>query len=118
MPTATEDATASTYSVHPGSVATPSVVPVSGMRVPCKYNVPGDSLVSDRDQSGQYIKFFTDPRGQGPAIPIHSEEFIEIVETAEILADAELSEQIRTGVNQADRGETRSWADVKEEMGL
>lgn len=119
MSTVAEDATGLTYDMYLGSAtSTRYVVPISGIGVPYKRNVRGDLLVSGNVQSGKHVIFVPDPHGQGPAIPIHSEDFTEVVDTAEVFADADLTDQIRKGIEQADRGETRSWADIKKEMGL
>lgn len=46
------------------------------------------------------------------------QELESLVETAEILADAELMEAIREGIAAADRGETVPWDEVRRELDL
>jgi PHD/YefM family antitoxin component YafN of YafNO toxin-antitoxin module len=41
-----------------------------------------------------------------------------LVETAEILADKALMEDIRQSMDEAKRGETVSWEEVKSQLGL
>ncbi len=52
-------------------------------------------------------------------VPIQADRVFEsLLETVEILSDREFMEQLREGIKQAERGETKSLEEFKAELGL
>lgn len=57
-------------------------------------------------------------RGKPVLAIIPWELYESLLETLEIMGDAEFMGHLREGIKQADEGKTRPWKDVKRELGL
>ncbi len=90
--------------------------------------MPTLSIEKAREQLGQLPEqlaetadeqTLTITRRGKPVLAVMSWEFYEsVMETLEILRDADQMAALRSGIEEADRGQTRLWEEIKAELGL